>query len=111
MKNIVLKKFVSRKLNTNITPKHNFGDIISEICKIESIAKNSSSLRKNTSLYIQKLCEDKKITMYNLWRSKKHVHLNSYQIFKLSELKDKLSAQEEFEITDTYTYTSISESL
>ena len=102
MKNTVLKKFVSRKLNTNITPKHNFGDIIAEISKIESIATNSASLRRNTAQYIRKLCENRKVTLYNLWRSKKHVHLNAYQVFKLSELKEKLSSQEEFDINDNY---------
>lgn len=100
MKNTVLKKFVSRKLNSNISSKHNFGDIINEIAKIETIAKNSSNLRKNTSFYIRKLCEDKKTTLYNLWRNKKFVHLNSYQIFKLSELKENLSSQQEFDIND-----------
>lgn len=111
MKNTVLKKFVTRKLNTKISSNHNFGDIIAEIDKIESIAKNSSSLRKNTSLYMQKLCIDKKNTIFNLWKSKKFVHLNAVQVFRLSELKDRLSAQEEFEISDTYVYTSISQSL
>lgn len=111
MKNTVLKKFVTRKLNTKISSNHNFGDIIAEIDKIDSIVKNSSSLRKNTSSYMQRLCADKKNTIYSLWKSKKFIHLNAYQIFKLSELKDRLSVQEEFEISDTYVYTSISQSL
>lgn len=108
MKNTVLQKFVSRKVNKIIDQNANFGDIIQELVKIELTAKNSSRLRPNTSLYIQNLCIDKKKLLYSLWANKKFTHLTAVQIFRLAELKEKLSSKPEFDIHDTYTTTNTS---
>ena len=106
MKNTVLQKFVSRKVNKIINENTNFGDIIDELVRVELTAKISSKLRPNTSLYIQNICIGKKKILYSLWANRKFVHLTAVQIFRLAELKERLSSEPEFDIHDTYTTTN-----
>jgi hypothetical protein len=101
MKNTVLIKFVNRKIERDLTSNSTFGELMDLIDKIESIAKNSKNLRPGSARYLQEICVNKKRLMRDLWTNKKFFHLSTYNLYKLSQIKERFTPQPEFDIQES----------
>lgn len=98
MKNTVIKKFISNKIERNITKASMYGDIVDQIHLVMQIAKTNQNLKNATAEFMLKEAEQILKNYKSLYLNKKYIGLNAYSIYRLVKLKDKLSSSPDFEI-------------
>ena len=98
MKNTVVKKFISNKIERNISKYSLIGDIINQIDVLIQIAETNKNIRQGTSKFMLSELEKLKADFVKLCSNKKYLHLKAFHIYRLVKLKYKLENIEVFDI-------------
>lgn len=98
MKNIVIQRFVNRKIEKNFDSLENLGDFIDVYESMITFANDSAALRSTSKDYMKSFCKKQIEVLKDLYQKDSFLHLNSKKVYKLLQLKEKLSKIEVFEV-------------
>lgn len=98
MKNTVVERFISNKIERNINKDSLIGDVIDQIDVLIQIANTNKNIKQATSEFMLSELEKLKLDFKKLCSNKKYLHLKAHSIYRLVKLKYKLQNFEVFEI-------------
>ncbi len=85
-----LHKFIDRKIDEMINNSHSLGEIYDELDRRVLVAKRSN-MRPAFVLYVEYFCGKRKRDFQRVYNSREFGGLDMKKVFKLIQLKDKLS--------------------